>query len=178
MNIGVCLKLAIPLDFPKANSAQRREGLHIESPGSFQGDDNSAFTPGDEHHWGCGHFYEPDKFEGGIFMASNISKTSQVFDALVDKSAPNICDKHGGCEHLRKLLVGTGVKLDANELIWMTDCTPHESLAQEESGYRQFFRVVTSRVSHWFAQHSTPNCLVTLPDSVYVVDSNKFTPSS
>ena len=31
----------------QADSAQRREGLHIETPGIFQGDDNAAFTPGE-----------------------------------------------------------------------------------------------------------------------------------
>jgi len=175
--IGKVGYLTVHEGYIEADSAQRREGLHIETPGIFQGDDNAAFTPGSEHHWGCGHFYQPDKLEGGIFMASNTENTSQVFDALVDKTALNIVDRHGGCEHLRKL-IGPGTKLAANELIWMTDCTPHEALPQKESGYRQFFRVVTSRVSHWFAQHSTPNPLVPLPDSVIVVHDNKFVTST
>lgn len=176
--IGKVGYLTVHEEYIEADSAQRREGLHIETPGNFQGDDNAAFTPGaEEHHWGSGRFIGPDKLEGGIFMASNIQNTSQVFDALVDKTVPNIVDRHGGCEHLRKL-IGPGTKLAANELIWMTDCTPHEALPQKESGYRQFFRVVTSKVSHWFAQHSTPNPLVPLPDSVIVVHDNKFVTST
>jgi len=175
--IGKVGYLTVHESYIEADSAQRREGLHIETPGIFQGDDNAAFTPGCEHHWGCGHFFKPDKLEGGIFMASTTENTSQVFDALVDKNAPNIVDRHGGCEHLRRF-IGPGTKLAANELIWMTDCTPHEALPQKESGHRQFFRVVTSKVSHWFAQHSTPNPLVPLPESVIVVHDNKFVTST
>ena len=108
-------------------------------------------------------------------MASTVANTSEVWDALVDKSVKGIVDRHGGCEHLRPLL-GQSKKLEANELIWMTDCTPHEALPQTESGYRQFFRVVTSRISHWFADHSTPNPLVPLPSNVVLVRGNKFEP--
>ena len=106
-------------------------------------------------------------------MASSVSGTSQVWDALVDKSAPGIVDKHGGCEDLRPLF-GTGSKLEAGELIWMTDCTPHEALPQTESGFRQFFRVVTPYVSHWYADHSTANPKVALPSNVKVIHGNKF----
>ena len=74
-------------------------------------------------------------------------------------------------------LIDNGVPLDAGELIWMTDSTPHEALPQEESGYRQFFRVVTPNVSLWFSEHSTVNPKVPLPSSVTVVRGNKFAPS-
>ena len=106
-------------------------------------------------------------------MASSVSNTSQVWDALVDKRCPGIVDKHGGCEYLRPL-IGKGTKLQAGELIWMTDCTPHEALPQETSGYRQFFRVVSPYISHWYADHSTRNPKVDLPDSVTVVTGSKF----
>eukprot|EP00591_Stephanopyxis_turris_P000183 CAMPEP_0195521074 /NCGR_PEP_ID=MMETSP0794_2-20130614/17892_1 /TAXON_ID=515487 /ORGANISM="Stephanopyxis turris, Strain CCMP 815" /LENGTH=475 /DNA_ID=CAMNT_0040650541 /DNA_START=55 /DNA_END=1482 /DNA_ORIENTATION=- len=160
-----------------AGSAQRRQGLHIESPGVF-GDveDYASFSPAREHPWGCGVFYEPDMYEGGIYFASNVDNTSEVWDALVDKNVEGIVDRHGGCEHLRRF-IGPGTKLQANELVWMTDCTPHEALVQETSGYRQFFRVVTSHISHWFANNSTKNSLVSLPDHVVVINENKFKPS-
>jgi len=164
--------LTVHEGFVKAGQAQRREGLHIEAPGGLE-DGTAAFSPAVEHSWGQGVFFEPDRYEGGIYMASNIANTSQVWDALVDKNVSGIVDKHGGCEHLRPLF-GPGTKLQANQLIWMTDCTPHEALEQETDGYRQFFRVVTSRISHWFAQHSTPNPLVPIPDNVIVVNDNKF----
>ena len=44
------------------------------------------------------------------------------------------------------------------------DRTPHESLPLPQSGCRQFFRLVTSEVSLWYADHSTPNPLGVQPD--------------
>ena len=42
--------------------------------------------------------------------------------------------------------------------------TPHESLVLPERAYRQFFRLVTSQVSLWYKDHSTPNPLGVEPD--------------
>ena len=168
--------LTVHESYVDVGNAQRREGLHIESPGVLLDQNNpyaAAFTPGVEHGWGMGVFFGPDNYEGGIYMASSVENTSEVWDALVDNQVPGIVDKHGGCEHLRSML-GRGTKLGAGELIWMTDCTPHEALPQKESGYRQFFRVVTPYISHWYAAHSTPNPRVPLPDNVIVVYENKF----
>jgi hypothetical protein len=118
-------------------------------------------------------FMGPDEFNGGIYMASSVANTSQVFDALVDKNKEGIVDQHGSCEHLRRI-IGPGTKLKAGELVWFTDRTPHEALPQKQSGHRTFFRVVTPRISHWFAEHNTPNPLVSLPEDVVVVRGNKF----
>jgi len=166
--------LTVHESYIDVGQTQRREGLHIESPGFFNDDPNAAsFTPGVEHPWGMGVFFGPDRYEGGIFMASSVADTSEVWDALVDNRVPGIVDKHGGCEHLRALC-GPGTKLEAGELIWMTDCTPHEALPQNESGLRQFFRVVTPYVSHWYADHSTANPKVPLLDHVRVMKGSKF----
>ncbi|CAB9531470.1 expressed unknown protein (Partial), partial [Seminavis robusta] len=175
--------LTVHESFVDATKAQRRQGLHIEAPGVSTAEElgnieaySSHRKPVVHFHWGMGRYVEDDetmRLEGGIFMASTVANTSQLWHALVDKSTPGIVDHHGGCEHLRPLL-GQGQKLDANELIWMTDSTPHEALPQQESGYRQFFRVVTSEISHWHADHSTPNPLVPLPRDVTVVAGNKF----
>ena len=168
---NVCY-LTVHESYVESQSSQRRSGLHIEAPG-FVSYDTCNFSPGVEHHWGGGHFYSPDLYEGGIYFASNISNTSVVYNALIDKSIPGIVDKHGNCEHLRRF-VGPGTKLEAGQLVWITDRTPHEALVQNEDGYRQFFRVVTSKVSHWFEQHSTPNPNVALPSNVIIVKENKF----
>ena len=100
----------------------------------------TSFAPAIEHDWGIGMFFGPDRYDGGIYMASSVAGTSEVWNALVDSRVPGLVDRHGGCEHLRSF-IGEGIKLEAGELIWMTDCTPHEALPQEASGYRQFFRV-------------------------------------
>ncbi len=62
----------------------------------------------------------------------------------------------------------------ANQLIWLTDRTPHEALPQEHDGCRQFFRLVTSKISVWFEEHSTPNPMVPLPEYVEVIRGSKF----
>mmetsp|Transcript_7831 Transcript_7831/g.18867 ORF Transcript_7831/g.18867 Transcript_7831/m.18867 type:complete len:346 (-) Transcript_7831:2773-3810(-) len=166
--------LTVHESFVDATKAQRREGLHIESPGFFRGGANgtASFTPGQDDGWGWGSYVD-DQYEGGIYMASSVSNTSEVWDALVDKKCPGIVDKHGGCEHLRSL-IGKGTKLQAGELFWMTDCTPHEALPQATPGYRQFFRVVSPFVSHWYEDHSTKNPKVGLPDWVKIVKGSKF----
>ena len=66
------------------------------------------------------------------------------------------------------------ISLQANELFWMTDRTPHASVPLAEGTHRQFFRLVAGKVDAWFAAHSTPNPLGTLPDA-QIVDIDKFT---
>jgi hypothetical protein len=172
--IGRVFYLTVHESYVDPDSAQRREGLHIEAPGTIIEEGAAAFTPGIEHHWGCGVFFGADQYEGGIYMASSVESTSRIFDAIVDNSVPGIVDRHGGCEHLRPLMGHNGTDLNAGQLIWMTDRTPHEALPQKTAAVRQFFRLVTSDVSHWFAKHSTPNPKVPLPGHVIVVDEDKF----
>jgi hypothetical protein len=172
--VGKIAYLTVHESYVDTNKSQRRGGLHIESPGFFADDVHAeSFHPGVEHPWGMGVFFSPDKYEGGIYIASNRSDTTEVWDALVDSSVPGMVDKGGGCEYLREW-IGTGTKLQANELIWMTDRTPHEALPQQSSGNRQFFRLVMPSVSHWFAKHSTANPKVPLPDHVKVIEGDKF----
>ena len=35
----------------------------------------------------------------------------------------------------------SGYKVKANQLIWMTDLTPHESLPRQKAQYHQYFRL-------------------------------------
>ena len=64
----------------------------------------------------------------------------------------------------------------ANRMYWMTDRSPHESLPLKAGTYRQFFRLVTSRVGLWFEDHSTPNPKGVKPDPkiTKIVKGNKF----
>jgi hypothetical protein len=66
------------------------------------------------------------------------------------------------------------ISLRAGELFWMTDRTPHQSMPVREGTQRQFFRLVTGKVDAWFAAHSTPNPLGTLPDAE-IIHHDKFT---
>lgn len=134
-----------------------------------------SFDDEESEYWGrfCGggHFSVGEHVEGGIYMASTVANTCKVWNALVTDK--NIVDRHGSCEHLRHLF-GEGVALKANELVWMTDRTPHEAVPRTQYGYRQFFRLVTSQISHWYAAYSTPNPNVPVPDHVVIVEGNKF----
>ena len=53
-------------------------------------------------------------------------------------------------------------------LYWITDRTPHECLPQNNEinkrGYRQFFRLVTHKVSTWYEKNNTPNPNGVKPD--------------
>ena len=63
----------------------------------------------------------------------------------------------------------------SGEMVWITDCTPHESLPLPAGKSRQYFRLVTSDVSVWYADHSTPNPLgIVPPENVKIVSGNKF----
>lgn len=184
-----------------AGSSQRRPGLHVETPGKHlcksslaaaldgpkQADASGAhaaaterhdiktggvFVPAAEHPWGVGMFMGPDEYIGGIYMASNVSDSCEIYDAQVEPSAVGLL---GDVEHVRPF-IGPGYKLRAGELTWFTDTTPHEALRLPAATKRQYFRLVTSAVGVWYAKHSTPNPLVKdfPPPGVRVVDFSKF----
>jgi len=166
--LGKVCYLTVSEGYITKDSTQRRGGLHIEAPCTKL--ESSYFLAGREHQWGCGVAFTPDELYGGLYMASNLSDTCSVYNALVDQTA---VDSHGGMDHLRGY-IGPPTLLQANELVWLTDRTPHEALPQEQPGHRQFFRLVTSKISLWFEEHSTPNPKVPLPDYVQRIQGRKF----
>jgi hypothetical protein len=179
----------------EAGQSQRRSGLHIEAGGAECGGAHSSHI-----FWGGGKGRREDRRSGGLYMASSVADTCAIFDALVDKSKAKA---HGDIEHLRPLLVDeyqpvqlqisndvrrTALrnpdlddkpsvywkKLDAGQLVWLTDRTPHESLPLVTGTHRQYFRLVTHNISHWYEEHSTANPRVPLPGAVKLVKGNKF----
>ena len=167
--------------------SQRRGGLHSETPGLLQprpGAQGGAWSetgPGccDSVFWGEGYADPSDgtsnMYHGGIYMASTVSGSTRVWDAQV---ATAVIGDLGDLEHVRDAL-GSGVELQAGELVWMTDTTPHESVPLPAGTYRQYFRLVTAGVSVWYAHHSTPNPLnVRLPKEVRVIEGDKFAPAA
>ena len=140
-------------------------GLHIEAPIS-----ESDFLPGHRLRGRWGGYITPDEFHGGIYMASSVSNSCAIWDAIIDREAT---DSHGGMDHLRPLL-NSPYLIPANELIWMTDRTPHQAMPQPETGYRQFFRLVTSDFNVWHAKDSTWNPKVPLPPHVHVIHESRF----
>ena len=69
----------------------------------------------------------------------------------------------GDIEYLRCALPKSSChELEAGQIYWITDRTPHESIPLEAGTERQFFRIVTSTVSYWYKDHSTENPLGTV----------------
>merc|ERR1712045_561664 len=110
--------------------------------------------------------------EGGIYMASNVDDSTQIYNSVVED--PRMIGRLGSCEHLRDFL-GTPTTLKAGELCWFTDRTPHESLPLPAGTKRQFFRLVTSRVDIWYADHSTANPKGIVPSPMTrIIHGSKF----
>merc|ERR1712111_80846 len=106
-------------------------------------------------------------------MASSVSESCKVWNCSVE---PEAVEHLGDIEHLRSLLPGEGEVLRPGQMYWITDRTPHESLPLKKDTFRQFFRFVTSDVSFWYKDHSTPNPLGVLPDPAItkIVLGDKF----
>lgn len=110
-------------------SSHRRGGIHVEKQ-SKDGD------WGNGSGWGNGKKVS-EKIEDGLYVASNINSSCRVWDERVETPGfQGSCDEpNSEAYHLRK-----------NELVWITDSTPHESIPVKEDCYRQFFRLVTHKV--------------------------------
>lgn len=161
--------------------SQRRPGLHIETPGLVMTSDGKYHSH--MNMWGCGllrvhpeHDEQPDRprVEGGIYMASNVADSCQVWNAVI--TDPGLVTmQHGDLEHMREVL-GVGEMMERNLMYWLTDRTPHESLPLQNETHRQFFRLVTSALSAWFPDNSTANRLGTKPDAsiTTIIEGSKF----
>ena len=183
--------------------SQRRPGLHVDSPGVVKiknpgadGDENMSEGCGTSHkynghRWGAGscHIFTKNTnnvipyFEvienhvyvtfGGIYIASNVDDSCRAWNCSI---APEGVNKLGDIEYLRHVMPNEGELMKANQIYWMTDRTPHESLPLKKKTLRQFFRIVTSEVSFWYKDHSTPNPLGVVPDPsvTKIVVGDKF----
>ncbi len=172
-------------------ASQRRGGVHTETPGVIWHEANRDVSLPDDvegtwevQQWvpmtvawgrGCyddslGKHYE---YIGGLYMASNVAGSCRVWNCRINDPG-KVVGPLGDLEHVRSVL-GEGETLDAGEVVWMTDSTPHESLPLPAGTKRQYFRLVTSEVSVWYADHSTPNPLgIVPPDDVVILHGNKF----
>merc|ERR1712039_64853 len=107
-----------------------------------------------------------------MYVASNVASSTMVWDVQVE---PEVIGHLGDLEHLRDLL-GKGQALDAGQLVWLSDLTPHESMPIQAGCHRQFFRLIIGQVSCWYEQHSTKNRLGVVPDPrvTKILTHNKF----
>mmetsp|Transcript_88010 Transcript_88010/g.249340 ORF Transcript_88010/g.249340 Transcript_88010/m.249340 type:complete len:360 (-) Transcript_88010:124-1203(-) len=162
--------LTVDESFVEAGQSQRRRGLHVERSTVQTTPTRGGIRKRRVHHWGRG-FYGEDKLKDGIYMASSLPETCRLWHARVKDPEASV-GHLGDIEHLRRTL-GGGTFATAGDLVWLTDCTPHESVPLRREGWRQFFRLVTSPVEVWYEQHSTRNRLGVEPAAV-VLQHNKF----
>jgi hypothetical protein len=183
--IGNVCYITIDEGFVPAGESQLIPGLHIDGGGLRIVCDGSAgvyFGDFARFHWGGA------KACGGIYLASTVSDSCIIYGAKL-KKAEIFAQHHGNIEYLRPFLEKKvvqryssrtkvtneiiGKKMNANQLYWITDLTPHESIPLLNGTYRQFFRMVTSEVSGWFEDHSTRNPLGIQPGCP-IIKGNKF----
>ena len=163
--------LTVQESYVEEGETQRRPGLHIESPGTVL---VSELGTRRSSGWGGGQL--TTVLKGGIFVASSVADTCAIFanTEVVGAGEGSVVGEGGSCEHLRAYFKEQPVALRANEVVWMTDRTPHEAMPQKSKGWRTFFRLVVGEVGVWYAQHNTANPLCPLPDYVVVTHGNKF----
>ena len=188
---GSIYYLTIQEGWVEPHETQRRPGVHTDNPGPVtlkgidklapQNQGSGSYTvEWYEHHWGRGVILSSRKHVGGIFMTSSVPNSCCAWNCKIEQdseSGTEIIGQHGSCEHLREFLPEEcKIMMEPNNLYWITDRTPHESLPVKERTYRQFFRVVTENVSLWFSDHSTANPCGVLPDPsiTKIVRGNKF----
>ena len=183
--IGDVCYLTIYESEVEESSSLQRTGIHTERPGRIElrygsaeeisvGQGESMIERENYYRSGYGVYDKTHiDVEGGIFMALNVADSCRIWDCLIiDDSC--IGDL-GDVEHLRSILPESEV-MEPNCLYWLTDSTPYEFLPLKKKTYRQFFRLVTSQVSHWFEDHSTKNPLGVVPDPniTKIVKGSKF----
>jgi hypothetical protein len=173
LGTDVVFYLTIQESYVEAGQCQRRPGLHTDAHATADWGAGCSKGRGYWHSWGGGEDGAPDvPRRDGIFIASSVADTCAVWDCGVE--TPGLL---GDCEEIRPRITPKygPTLLQANRLYWMTDRTPHEALPMPESGYRQFFRLVTDKVDVWYEQHSTANPFgVVPPPKCKIITENKF----
>eukprot|EP01084_Bolivina_argentea_P005809 10961_1 len=160
------------------NKTQRTPRIHTESPGTcwIKGAGSNAQKV-QYDNWGRGSWTTTIQ-KDGIYIASSISESCAVWPCkIVPYNKKEIIGTLGDVEHLKSFLPKKTI-LQKNCVYWITDRTPHESLilSSDKKVYRQFFRLVTHKLSRWHEAHCTknPNGLLPNPKITHIVKENKF----
>lgn len=150
---------------------QRRPGIHTD--GFLSGGKQNSRR---WHFWGGN--LQPCLLSG-ILHASSVSNSCRIWNVQIPRRESKWLKVGCDLEHLREVLddVALSVQPQKNEMYWMSDATPHESLPLEPGTYRQFFRLVVGDVTTWWRQHSTANRLGVQPDAT-ICEHSKFEPGA
>jgi hypothetical protein len=107
-------------------------------------------------------------------MVSNVDDACRVWHCSVADPKTAVRE-NGDIEYMRPCLRKLpSTLMKANEVWWMTDKTPHESLPLKEKTTRSYVRIVMSEVSVWYRQHSTANPLC--EPGCEIIETSKFAP--
>jgi len=159
--------LTIHESWCEKGKSQRRGGLHTDAnpPGNLE--PASLYK---NYQWGGGC---TTTMKNGIYMANNVESSCQIWPNEIKKPG-SVQGMYGNLEHLRPLLANSEM-MEPNTIYWLTDRTPHEGLPLKQRTYRQFFRLISSKLSIWFDCSSTKNPLgVVPPETTYVYQGNKI----
>lgn len=144
----------------QTSTSQRRGGIHTEKHPNLNWGGGGA--------WGAGKAGVFSRKQG-IYLASNVDNSCRAWDFNV--KTPGAM---GDCDNLKnEIKINKEIYFKNGELYWITDSTPHESLPVKAGTHRQFFRLVTSPVDQWYAQHSTANRLGVTPNC-NIIREDKF----
>jgi hypothetical protein len=141
--------LTIQESYVQQGETQRRPGLHTDAIRHSS--------------WGGGAWGS-----SGILLVSNIANTTRIYDCVMED------DQIGPMGQVEHCPYTDTYDNNENELVWITDHTPHEALPMPTSGYRQFVRLVFGKVDVWYAQHSTYNELCAPAPETKILYENKF----
>jgi hypothetical protein len=141
----------------------RRGGIHTEGWGNI-GWVGGSWGDGSLNAAGWGAW--GGNANGGLFIANSVPDSCELYDAKITDTV------FGGAVSDEQVKGISPVRMPANTLFWLHDRTPHASLPVNNTE-RQFFRLVTSEVSVWFAKHSTLNRLGVAP-CCKIIEIDKF----
>jgi len=133
------------------DGSHRRGGVHTE-----------GFGPVGVGDWGGGGWGG----RRGLYIANSVPNSCVLYDARVEDT------EFGGAVSDEQLGDVACAFMPHDNIFWLHDRTPHASLPVSNTP-RQFFRLVTSDVSLWFAKHSTSNPLGVQP-TARIIHEDKF----
>eukprot|EP01084_Bolivina_argentea_P254367 427611_1 len=169
--------LTIQESWVDRNTTQRISRIHTETQDSVH---IRGYGRHKEYYFDDirGYNWTEHELRGGVYIASNIHNSCAVWPCkIISNHNLEIIGSLGDIEYLKRDLPNK-VLLKGNHLYWITDRTPHQSLilAYDKKVYRQFFRLVTHKVSRWYEKHCTknPNGVVPNVNITYIVKENKL----
>lgn len=161
------------------NGPQRRAGIHTDGflANKYPDEQSWFFWGGLQDIVAEGEEVESHRKDllHGIILASSVANSCQIWPLKIPRRSSAVLTSGCDLDHVRGTLneIATPISPGRNELFWMTDATPHESLPLQSGTVRQFFRIVTNDISAWWRQHSTPNPLGIEPECK-IIEHSKF----